>query len=377
MTHCRCLPSGVILALVARIHEPLQPTPIPLDPRDEPEDDALQLSRDEPEDNSEEGNWCNITPMRGHELLTDQELAEVRRRSDVMGLALVLHAWAIIFAAMALFAVWPNPLTFLLAVMLIGSRQLGLAILMHDAAHKALARTFWLNEFLGSWACGAAVAADLYAYRPYHLKHHRYTQQAEDPDLVLSAPFPVTRASLARKLLRDLSGQTGFKQRRAQLRAALGTPGAPLNARVQTFAAKLGRPLIVNGLLFAGLCALGFWWLYPALWLVPLLTWYMAVTRVRNIAEHALVPDNDDAFRNARTTLAAPLVALFLAPYWVNYHVEHHLLMWVPCYNLTKLHRLLRQKGYLLRLEIQPSYWRVLEMAAAKPALPRTPVAAT
>jgi fatty acid desaturase len=315
--------------------------------------------------------------MRGHELLTDQELAEVRRRSDVMGLALVLHAWAIIFAAMALFAVWPNPLTFLLAVMLIGSRQLGLAILMHDAAHKALARTFWLNEVLGSWACGAAVAADLYAYRPYHLKHHRYTQQAEDPDLVLSAPFPVTRASLARKLLRDLSGQTGFKQRRAQLRAALGTPGAPLNARVQTFAAKLGRPLIVNGLLFAGLCALGFWWLYPALWLVPLLTWYMAVTRVRNIAEHALVPDNDDAFRNARTTLAAPLVALFLAPYWVNYHVEHHLLMWVPCYNLTKLHRLLRQKGYLLRLEIQPSYWRVLEMAAAKPALPRTPVAAT
>ena len=39
---------------------------------------------------------------------------------------------------MALFAWWPNPFTFVLAVMVIGARQLGLAILMHDAAHGLL-----------------------------------------------------------------------------------------------------------------------------------------------------------------------------------------------------------------------------------------------
>ena len=39
---------------------------------------------------------------------------------------------------MALFVWWPNPLTFVLAVMVIGARQLGLAILMHDAAHGLL-----------------------------------------------------------------------------------------------------------------------------------------------------------------------------------------------------------------------------------------------
>jgi fatty acid desaturase len=305
--------------------------------------------------------------MRGHELLTTQELAEVRRRSDLMGLALVAHAWAIIAAAMALFAAWPNPFTYILAVLLIGSRQLGLAILMHDSAHGALARTHWLNEFLGSWATGDAVAADLHAYRPYHLKHHRYTQQTEDPDLVLSAPFPITRSSLARKLLRDLSGQTGLKQRRVQIRAALGKPEWPLAQHLRHFAAKLGRPLIVNTLLFALLAGAGYWWLYPALWLVPLFTWYMAVTRVRNIAEHALVPDNDDPFRNARTTYASPLVALFLAPYWVNYHIDHHLLMWVPCFNLPKLHRLLAAKGLRPKMEVQPSYWRVLRLAASKP----------
>ncbi len=31
----------------------------------------------------------------------------------------------------------------------------------------------------------------------------------------------------------------------------------------------------------------------------------------------------------------------FLPPYRVNYHAEHHLLMYVPCYNLKSLHRAL------------------------------------
>jgi fatty acid desaturase len=240
-----------------------------------------------------------MTQMNGHALLDDAELAAVRRRSEAIGVALVASAWLLIFAAMALFTAWPNPLTFLAAVAIIGSRQLGLAILMHDAAHNALARSPRLNEFFGSWLCGDPIAADLYAYRPYHLKHHRFTQQAEDPDLVLSAPFPVTRASLARKLVRDLTGQTGVKQRFAQLKAALGKHGEPLAARFKTFRRQLGRPLLVNLVLFAGLAAIGYWWLYPLLWVLPLLTWYQAVSRIRNIAEHALAPDNDDPFRNA------------------------------------------------------------------------------
>src|SRR3546814_18092245 len=57
--------------------------------------------------------------------------------------------------------------------------------------------------------------------RTYHLQHHKYTQQPEDPDLSLSKPFPTTRASLWRKVLRDLTGQTFFKQRVAQFDYAL------------------------------------------------------------------------------------------------------------------------------------------------------------
>ncbi|WP_254306062.1 hypothetical protein [Sphingopyxis sp. BSNA05] len=50
----------------------------------------------------------------------------------------------------------------------------------------------------------------------YHLTHHRFTQQSEDPDLGLSAAFPTTPASMKRKVIRDLTGQTFFKQRSNQ-----------------------------------------------------------------------------------------------------------------------------------------------------------------
>ena len=39
-------------------------------------------------------------------------------------------------------------------------------------------------------------------------------------------------------------------------------------------------------------------------WLLPLLTWFMVITRIRNIAEHAMVGDADVLLRNTRTSLA-------------------------------------------------------------------------
>src|SRR3546814_16641446 len=102
--------------------------------------------------------------------------------------------------------------------MVIGGRQLGLAILMHDAAHGLLFRTRRWNEFAGQWLCAWPVGTDLTLYRPYHLKPHRFTQQAEDPDLVLSAPFPITRRRLWRKIRRDLTGESSFRRRRPEER---------------------------------------------------------------------------------------------------------------------------------------------------------------
>ncbi|MEI6204800.1 MAG: fatty acid desaturase family protein [Enhydrobacter sp.] len=286
---------------------------------------------------------------KSSELLTNEQVQRLRGKSDVVGALLVLHAWALILGSMALFVWWPNPFTFLLAVMVIGGRQLGLAILMHDAAHGLLFANRRLNDFAGAWLCAFPVFTSLSLYRPYHLKHHRFTQQAEDPDLGLSAAFPITRKSLWRKVVRDLTGQTAFTRRREQFQRGIG----------------LREGLIVNAVLWAALAAAGYWWLYPVLWLLPLATWYQLVSRIRNIAEHAVVPDNDDPLRNTRTTYANPIIRLLVAPYWVNYHLEHHLFMFVPCWRLPQAHRALLAAGRREAMEVQPGYRAVLRMATS------------
>jgi len=304
-------------------------------------------------------------------LLSAEELERVRARSDLLGVFYTLNAWAWIAGAMALFAWWPNPLTFLIGVMIVGGRQLGLAVLMHDAAHRALTRSAKLNDFLGQWLAAKPLGVDMPAYRAYHLKHHAHVQSEKDPDLGLSAPFPITRESLRRKIVRDLTGQTFWKQRKAQFLGALGPKDRPLPHRLRHLAERLGPFYAINLALLAGLSLLGHWYLYFLLWLLPLATWNMMITRVRNIAEHACVPKDEDPFLNARTTYADPVTRLVLAPYWVNYHVEHHMFMWVPCYRLPALHKMLIAKGYGPRMEIRPNYLSVLKIAAPKTSLPK------
>ncbi|MFZ2029619.1 MAG: fatty acid desaturase family protein [Vitreimonas sp.] len=290
------------------------------------------------------------------DVFTAEEWAPLAKRSSWLGLVCVAGAWALIVAAAAMFIVWPNPLTYVLAVMIIGARQLGLAILMHDAAHGALHSNAKVNDWVGEWLCAAPVGARLVSYRNYHLKHHKFTEQPEDPDLSLSAPFPITRMSLWRKVVRDLTGQTFFKQRRAQLFGGR-KDGEVVNA-------STGHFLLMNAILLAICIAAGVWWAYPALWLVPLATWFQFITRIRNIAEHAVVNTKDDPFTHARTTLANPIERLLIAPYWVHFHGEHHVFMHVPCYRLQRLHRLLMDKGYWSRMLIAGGYPDVLRQAA-------------
>lgn len=306
--------------------------------------------------------------IRPLDLFSREEWEHVSRRSDLIGLGMVVHCWAVIGLAMAA-AIW-QPILIILAIPIIGARQLGLAVLMHEAAHGGLAQNKTLNGFFGHWLSGAPIGGSLRAYRPYHLQHHKFAQQPEDPDLVLSAPFPITKVSLRRKIIRDLTGQTFFKQRYNQFANAFGfniREGKSTANRMQA-AREAAMPfLITNILLLLLLIVLGHWWAFFVLWLLPMATWNMMVTRLRNIAEHAVVPDHNDPMRHARTTHVSLLERIVIAPYWVNYHCEHHMFMHLPFYRLAEAHALLEQKGITSQMEVQHGYWGVLKSAANKP----------
>jgi fatty acid desaturase len=306
--------------------------------------------------------------FQARSVFTDDELLSLKRKSHWRAAWMIFHAWAVIFGAMALFVWWPNPLTFIAATLIIGARQLGLAILSHDASHGLLFSNMKLNDFAGTWLTDYALFGDMYAYRPYHVAgHHRFTQQKNDPDLGLTAPFPITRSSMRRKVIRDLTGQTAYKQKAALIRRAFGRPDMSASDRLGLGWKRLHGAIVTNAIIFALLAASGHWWLYPALWVFPYMTFHELVVRIRSIAEHSMTTDNDDPFRNTRTTHANWLMRALVAPYFVNYHLEHHLLMAVPCYNLPRAHQILLARGYGPRMELQPGYTAMLALATSKP----------
>jgi fatty acid desaturase len=67
--------------------------------------------------------------------------------------------------------------------------------------------------------------------------------------------------------------------------------------------------------------------------------------------------------RNTRTTFANHLERWFVAPYWVNYHLEHHLFSFVPCWKLRTAHSILIEQGLAPHMELTPGYAAVLRKA--------------
>jgi fatty acid desaturase len=123
--------------------------------------------------------------------------------------------------------------------------------------------------------------------------------------------------------------------------------------------------LVTNAVLLGILVLAGHPWLY-LLWGGAWLTTNMLVTRIRAIAEHSMIRDPSDPLQNTRTTLARWWERLLIAPNRVNYHLEHHLLMTVPHYQLPRMHRLLRERGALDDANVTTGYWNVLRLASSR-----------
>jgi len=138
----------------------------------------------------------------------------------------------------------------------------------------------------------------------------------------------------------------------------------------------VGHSLIVAGSLYLGL------------WLIPVLTTFGSfyggwLRFLCNHTQHTGLQDDVPDFRFCtRTVLLSPLTQFL---YWhMNYHIEHHMYAAVPCYNLGRLHRMIRHElpesprglwatwreiiAIMKRQETEPDYEFIPELPAASPA---------
>ncbi len=320
-----------------------------------------------------------ITRRKISDLLTREEIAQLTTRSDLVGFWAIASTWLLIALAFVIIAWgltqswWLALPTVVLGIALLGGRQLALAICTHEATHRTLFATRGYNDGLTDWLCARPIGLDLYKYRDHHFIHHTKTGTDEDSDISLIEGLPTTRASLRRKLMRDLSGMTGLKFLLGRLlmdaelmkwTVATNVEWLPRQStwhHVRCFLCNFMPTLMTNLALYAVLAAVGYGLLYWA-WLLAYLIPYPLFIRIRALAEHAGTEKTLDMFLNTRTTRAGILARIFVAPLHVNYHIEHHAMASAPWHKLPAMHRLFRERGVV---EQPPGYFDVMKLVSS------------
>ena len=294
--------------------------------------------------------------MHAHDIpqgrvLTPAQLKELSMKSNLPGAVRSLsHFGAIALAGTLLWMVL-NRYGFLFAIPLILIQGYLVAFLfmpVHEAAHKTVFRTRWLNSVLGH-AASLTIMYPLEYYTLFHWDHHRFTQDPErDPELMFATvPTSDTQLAIAYSGIVYL-----FKRVRLMFRHAITgkvvVPWIPENKRALVVReARLYT--LVYVVLLAGSIALSSTLLLWVL-LLPLVVgqWFL---RPYLFAEHTGCDHTRSAFENTRTTYTGQLMKWFT---WnMPFHVEHHAYPSVPFHALPKLNAIVdnrieyRGRGYL------------------------------
>jgi fatty acid desaturase len=244
--------------------------------------------------------------------------------------------------------VWP------IAFVLMG-RAFGLfAILAHEAAHRLLFSNRRANDLVGRWLLAYPAFVPFDIYRRSHFAHHKDEMGPNEPDLNLYLGYPVTRDSMRRKLRRDATGNSGWKNLKGLLGAFTSDTGRPVALRI--LAAQVVVAVVVTVIT-------GHWWAYPVLWLLPWMTVWRVLNRLRSIAEHGGMARSKDRRETTHVVRQTWPARFWIVPFNTGWHLAHHVDMGVPFRHLPALHHELVASGWVTPELTYPSYrslWRAL-----------------
>lgn len=281
-----------------------------------------------------------------------EDLRRIPDLRNAVSIASVYLQAAVVIAATIR---WNHPVGWVAGLLLMGRSHAQFMSLMHESAHRLLFSRKSLNDRVGRWLLGYPAFTNTDAYRRVHMAHHRDEFGPDEPDVPLYANYPISGASLRRKLWRDATGRTGWRLLRAQFAGLRGSD--PLTRRSQW------RILAVQAALFAASVVAGAPEAYLVLWLAPHLTVWRVVNRLRSIAEHGGMRRGDDRRMTTHSVRQTAPARFFLVPFNIGFHLSHHVDAGIPFRSLPAFHAELRRAGYLtdeLEYRNYRKLWRAL-----------------
>jgi fatty acid desaturase len=272
----------------------------------------------------------------------------------------MLFDWAIIISMIYIWLLFPSWWLYIIAVIVIGARMHGLAVLMHDAAHYRFLKSKKWNDILTNLLTMYPIFSTIEDYRKNHLAHHNKLNTEEDPDWIAklgkrSFTFPQSKTQFLLMLGSYLILYQGIMDAFWFLKRFGGNKKKITRPRDKVL--RIGFYVI----LFSLLTYFGIWTEYLILWVVPYFSTFFMFQYIRSVAEHFGGLHYEDLLTSTRTVKTSFIEQFFLAPHNVNYHLEHHLYSGIPFYHLPQLHeRLMSLEEYKKVAHITPGYTRGL-----------------
>ncbi|MFK7920096.1 MAG: fatty acid desaturase [Ilumatobacter sp.] len=269
--------------------------------------------------------------------------SDLRRIDDLRNVGTVAGALLASFGVVIIAAVMHTWWAYLLAFLFMGGGHARLNILGHESAHRLLFNNRRANDWVGRWLLAYPSYQALMAYRRAHFAHHRDEMGPEEPDAGLYSGYPIAPDSWRRKMRRDATGVSAYKNFRGLFAAA--RRGAREAWYIVGFhVAFVAVTVVVDR---------------PQVYLVWVLAWstlWRVSNRVRSIAEHGGMIRSKDRRLTTHVVRQTLLARMWMVPYHTGWHLAHHVDMGVPWRNLPKLHAELVASGWVVPELEYPSY---------------------
>lgn len=252
-------------------------------------------------------------------------------------------AWAVIVGAAWAAIASGSLVVTILAILLIGARQVVLGLLMHEQVHHLGLRGRWADTIVNAFAVYPLLVTTVEDYAEVHLRHHRHFMTNRDPDFIRKSGrdwrFPMPIGQLAKIVTRDLLALNVI----ALIRGKTAPAGDPEFRRAYPTPKWFRAAWFVA--VFSIITALDAWQTVLIFWLLPLLT--VAQLGVRWIA----VLEHEYEHTHATVAGVTPLIRLRwyerLVFHDLNFalHVYHHNHAGVSFSNLPRVHAIYQAHG--------------------------------
>ena len=306
-------------------------------------------------------------------VLADASALSASARREIMALsgarparfaAELAVTWLSIAALIAAGIHFDNLAVSLLCAFLVGTRQMALALLLHEQVHRLGMRSKYADWIINVCAVFPLFVTTVEDYAKVHLSHHKYCFTNDDPDFIRKSgaewTYPMTRKQLLGIVLRDLTGMNIVRLIRGKKAHATAEftrrHPTPKWLRIGFFAAAAALLTLAGG-----------WKVFLLYWMLPIMTVTQVMLRWVAAAEHEYNIENGSVHQTTPLLQLSWWQRIVFPDLNFGLHVYHHMHPGVSFGNLPKVHAIYQREGLVDERAIFKGQGAYLAYLVSKP----------